>query len=199
MGRSAAVAAALLILATLAACAAPQPRDHHGPSGGPVPAAWDHHPRGDVWTTAALAALDGHARPLVETVPADVAEWCPAYPAAGPERRKGFWVALVSRVAGIESGWRPAVSNPSNRWHGLMQISPATARGYGCRAQTVDGLKSGPANLSCALRIIANTVTRDGVVAAGGGGIAADWGPFSRTAKREEIRAFTRAHPACRT
>ena len=209
MGRSAAIAAALLFSAALAACAAPSvdaagvarvapaPRPQDGPAGGP-PAAWDHHARGTIWTAAALDALDDHAAPLVAMVPADVTDWCPAYPAAGRERRKAFWVALVSAMSGMESGWRPAVSNPTNRWHGLMQISPETARGHGCRATTAEALKSGPANLRCGLRIITRTVTRDAVVARGGGGVAADWGPFSRPAQREKLRAFTRTHPACR-
>jgi hypothetical protein len=41
------------------------------------------------------------------------------------------------------------------------------------------------------------TVPRDGVVAANGGGIAADWGPFHQAAKREEMRTWVRAQPYC--
>ena len=160
-------------------------------------AAWDAHPRGEVWTDAALDALDTHASALVETVPEDVETWCPAYPESGEEERKAFWVGLVSALAGHESTWRPAVSGGGGRWHGLLQISPATARGYGCNATSADALKNGPANLSCGLRIMAVTVPRDNVVSAGAGGVAADWGPFHQRTKREAMRAFTRAQPYC--
>ena len=83
------------------------------------------------------------------------------------------------------------------RWFGLVQISPATARGYGCDARSGEALKDGSANLSCAIRIWAETVPRDGVVSAGGGGIAADWGPMVQTRKREDMRAWVRQQDYC--
>ena len=187
---------AVFVLGALSACAAPNLTQ--APAAPLVPA-WDDHPRGEVWTDAALRALDTHASGLIEIVPDDVASWCPAYEEADAERRKAFWIALVSVMSGHESGWRPAVSSPNGRWHGLMQISPATAVGYGCQATSAEALRTGPANLACGLRIIAATVARDGVVAAGGGGVAADWGPFSRAKQREHMRAFTRAQPSCRS
>jgi hypothetical protein len=79
----------------------------------------------------------------------------------------------------------------------LLQISPATARHYGCNARTAEALQDGAANLACAIRIMSVTVPRDGVVAANGRGIAADWGPFHQSAKREEMRSWVRAQPYC--
>jgi len=61
-----------------------------------------------------------------------------------------------------------------------------------CRPET------GEANLSCAIRIMAHTVPRDGVVAAGGGGVAADWGPFNVAVKRADMADWTRAQSYCR-
>ena len=84
------------------------------------------------------------------------------------------------------------------QWHGLLQISPATARGYGCNAGTAGALKDGGANLSCGLRIMAVTVPRDGVISAGMRGVAADWGPFHQASKRADIQAITRNSSVCR-
>lgn len=163
-----------------------------------LPAArWDQQPQAAVWTEAALSALDGPAAPLVALVPKDIDSWCPAYDTASADDRKAFWVALVSSLAKHESTWRPAVSGGEGRWHGLLQISPATARGYGCTAGDANTLKDGALNLRCGLRIMAATVRRDGVIAAGGGGVAADWGPFSQSAKRDDMSAWTRAQPFC--
>ncbi|MBT8408112.1 MAG: transglycosylase SLT domain-containing protein [Alphaproteobacteria bacterium] len=161
-------------------------------------AQWDFKPQGIVWTNAALAALEGHAQPLVKVTPADVTEYCPAYPEASPSRRRAFWVGLISALAGHESTWRPKVSGGDGRWHGLLQISPATAKGYGCRATSAEALKSGPANLSCGLRIMAETVPRDGVISRGRGGIAADWGPFVQQRKRDAMAEWTRGQSYCR-
>ena len=85
------------------------------------------------------------------------------------------------------------------RWFGLVQISPATARGYGCQARSGEALTNGPANLRCALRIWSNTVPRDGVISAGGGGIAADWGPMVMRSKREDMRDWVSQQPYCQS
>ncbi len=165
-------------------------------SSRPV-AAWDDMPDGPRWTEAVLSALEGPGLPLVTNVPTDVAEFCPAFAASGPAERSAFWVSFLSVLAGQESTWRQDVSGGNGRWHGLLQISPATARGYGCEATTADGLKSGPANLRCGVRIMATTVARDGVIAAGKGGVAADWGPLQRGPQREKIADFTRRQSYC--
>lgn len=161
-------------------------------------AAWDHKPEAARWTGAVLDALDGPGVALIEEVPVDAAQFCPAFPEADREDRKAFWVGFLSALAGEESTWRPDVSGGGGRWHGLLQISPATAEGYGCDADTASALRSGPANLRCAVRIMGTTVARDGVIAEGGGGVAADWGPLRRSAQATEIAAFTRSQGYCR-
>ncbi len=160
-------------------------------------ARWDHKPQAEAWTGAVLGALEGPGAPLVDLVPADFETWCPGYATATEEERKAFWVGLLSALAKHESTWRPEVSGGGGRWHGLLQISPGTARGYGCRAQTAAALKDGVANLQCAVRIMGRTVTRDRVIAAGGRGVAADWGPFHFGAKRADMQAWTRVQPYC--
>lgn len=158
---------------------------------------WDFHPEGSAWTEASLRALGGHGVALVALTPRDIATWCPAYPDAGPEQRKAFWVGLASALAEYESTWNPRAIGGGGRWFGLLQISPATARGYGCAAGSGEALLDGPANLSCAIRIWAETVPRDGVVA-DGGGVAADWGPMTRSGPRTDMAAWTRSQSYCR-
>jgi len=190
--RPAAIAALMLMTACATGQVAPEP------SATSLPVArWDHKPEGTEWTKAALGALDEHAAPLVSLVPADFVAWCPGYATASEAERKAFWVGLVSALAKHESTWRPGVSGGDGRWHGLLQISPATARGYGCSAGSAEALKSGTANLSCGLRIMAATVPRDGVIAKGGRGVAADWGPFHQSSKRSDMAAWTRVQPYC--
>ncbi len=190
----------LALALTLLACSPsdPEPPIAETMSSALPVARWDHRPEAERWTRATLDALSGTGTPLVELVPADIDTWCPAYPIAWERERLSFWVGLLSSLAYHESTWRPEASGGDGRWHGLLQISPATARGYGCEAQSADALKNGSANLRCAIRIMAVTVPRDGVIARYGGGVAADWGPFHQASKREEMIASTRALPTCR-
>ncbi|MEX3015653.1 transglycosylase SLT domain-containing protein [Gymnodinialimonas hymeniacidonis] len=158
---------------------------------------WDHRPEAGEWTRTAFTALETHAAILPTLVPNDIAEWCPAYPDATQDERQLFWTGLLSALARHESTWNPQAVGGGGRWFGLVQISPATARHYACQATSGSALQNGSANISCALRIWAQTVPRDGVVAAGRGGIAADWGPFVQANKREEMRAWISSQPYC--
>jgi hypothetical protein len=187
-------AAALLALLLPAACNSMEARN--GVSEVPV-ARWDFRPEGRQWTEASVAALASYGRPLVNIVPRDIEAWCPGYEDATEAERKAFWVGLLSSLAKHESTWRPEAAGGGGQWFGLLQISPATARHYGCEARTGEALKDGAANLACAIRIMSVTVPRDGVVAANGGGIAADWGPFHQATKREEMRNWVRSQPYC--
>lgn len=162
-----------------------------------VPMRWDFHPEADRWTRASFAALSAHGTTLAQTVPADIETWCPAYPDATETERQAFWAGLLSTLAKHESTWNPQAVGGGGRWFGLVQIAPATARGYGCAARSGEALKDGAANLSCAIRIMAVTVPRDGVVSAGRGGVAADWGPFWSARKHSDMVAWTRAQPYC--
>lgn len=159
---------------------------------------WDHRADAALLTRSALSALKTHGAPLVRSVPRDIASWCPAYAAADDARRRAFWVGFLSALAKHESMFDPRAVGGGGRWHGLLQIGPATARGYKCRAGTAEALRHGPDNLSCAIRILARTVLRDGVVAEGRRGAAADWGPLGRADKREEMQHWLRAQSYCK-
>lgn len=159
---------------------------------------WEHRRDAALFTHAALSALKAHGAPLVMAVPRDMAAWCPAYAQGDGTRRRAFWVGFLSALAKHESTYDPGAVGGGGRWYGLLQILPATARGYGCRATSGAALRHGPENLSCAIRIMARTVPRDGVIAAGGRGVAADWGPLNNAAKRADMQHWLRAQSYCR-
>lgn len=158
---------------------------------------WDHAPEADIWTATTWTALGDHGQALVNTMPADIATWCPAYPQANEAGRKAFWTGLLSTLAKHESTWNPRAVGGGGLWYGLVQIAPATARDYGCAAGSGEALKDGAANLSCAVRIMNVTVPRDGVVSQGMRGVAADWGPFHNASKRDDMINWMRAQPYC--
>ncbi len=161
------------------------------------PMRWDHRPGSDDWTVSALQALRSHGSVLPSMVPADIETWCPGYSEASLEDREAFWVGLISALAKHESTWNPAAVGGGGLWFGLVQIAPPTANGYGCRARSGAALKDGSDNVSCAIRIMAHTVPRDGVVSRGMRGVAADWGPFHSAQKRADMIEWTRAQPFC--
>lgn len=164
-------------------------------------ARWDFRPEGRLWTRTTLEALKGHGRSLLELVPRDMADWCPAYEDADLDQRAAFWNGFLSALAKHESTWRPRAVGGGGKWYGLTQILPATARGYKCRVGTGAELKNGSANLSCAVRIMTFTVNRDNAVArkANGrlGGVAADWGPMVNAKKRREMAGWLRQQSYC--
>ena len=164
-------------------------------------AAWGQKPGTAIWTRAALSALQGHAAPLAQTVPRDIADWCPAYPQADAAQRRAFWVGFASALARHESGLRAGAVGGGGLYHGLLQILPATAKGHGCDARSAAALQNGAANLSCGLRIMARTVARDGVIATQSGrwrGVAADWGPIRDAAKRKQMQSWLGQQSYCR-
>jgi hypothetical protein len=160
---------------------------------------WQHKAGNALWTRAALSALKSHGKPLVDLVPADIDSWCPAYRTGGDVQRRAFWVGFLSALAKHESTYKAQAVGGGGRWYGLLQILPATARGYKCNAGSGEGLKSGAANLSCAVRIMARTVPRDGVIhGPGGRGVAADWGPMRSARKRSDMAGWLKKQAYCK-
>lgn len=172
------------------------------PEGGRLPRArWEHRAEGALWTRVALAAVTTHGAALIATVPGDIAEWCPAYPVNGAGDRAAFWAGLLSALSRHESHWRPQAVGGGGRWFGLLQIFPPTAAFHDCRAETGEDLKAAPANLNCAVRIMAGTVPRDGAIAGldtRWRGVAADWGPVRDEGKRRDMQRYTLRQSYCR-
>ncbi len=165
----------------------------------PVPQAlWDHRAESDEWSRAAIDALRDHGEELVESTPRDVGRFCPGYGAADEAERRAFWVGFLSALAKYESTWKPRAVGGGGQWYGLLQILPATAREFGCRARSGSALLDGAANLSCAIRIMAETVPRDNAIHGDGSeGVSADWAPLKSDPKRAEIRGWLSARDYC--
>lgn len=161
--------------------------------------AWDHRPEAADWTRATLAAVASHDAVLALRVPGDIGAWCPGYKTAGLADRRAFWAGLISTVGRYESHWNPAAVGGGGRYIGVMQISPRSAKNYGCQATSKAALKDGAANLTCAVEILANQVERDAVVAGdkGNRGIGRDWGPLRKTDNRRAMAAWTRSQGYC--
>lgn len=195
MPKSAALAA--LAALTLSACVQGTPPET---SGAALPLMqWDHQPEGDEWTAAALQEVALYDSALAGTVPDDVAAWCPGYATASLQDRRAFWVGMFSALAKHESTWNERAAGGGGRWIGLTQISPDTARNYGCEAQSAEALKDGAQNLACAVRIAAHQVGRDDLVAGPGNrGLGRDWMPFRKAAKREDMEAWISEQAYCR-
>lgn len=188
----------LLAAAVLAACQT-LPQAEVPPEAEPeIVARWNHRAESADWNAAALQALHTDGAAMLTLSPRDAETFCPGYSAADAEGRATFWVAFMSGLARYESGHRPEAAGAGGRYQGLLQISPATARFHGCEISNPRGLYDGATNLACAVRIATRAVLRDGVVASGRGGMAADWPPLRDPAKRSDIAAFTRNVAACR-
>ncbi len=158
---------------------------------------WDHRAEATQWTEATMEALRNEGAPLLSEIPQDISTWCPGYATASEDDRAAFWAGLFSALARHESTWNPAAVGGGGRWFGLVQIAPATARGHGCDASSGSALQDGTANLECAVRIATSAVMRDGVVATGRGGLAADWGPFTNSEKRAQMARWVSSQSYC--
>lgn len=186
---------AVCVALTLAACAGTG-ISREAPAPTPV-MRWDHRPEASLWTEASLDALQSHGAVLPTFVPGDIETWCPDYSENGPAERQMFWSGLLSALAKHESTWNPGAVGGGGRWYGLVQIAPATARLYGCRATTGSGLKDGADNLSCAVRIMAGRVARGTATSDRVRGVTTDWGPMHSADKRAEMRSWISQQPYC--
>ncbi len=173
----------------------PQARDQFVPR-----TRWDANGGSKIWTRTAMAAVGAEGAGLDSVIPRDIATWCPAYAENSPELRSAFWVGMMSALSKHESTYNPRAVGGGGRWFGLLQIFPDTARRYGCRATTGEGLKNPVDNLSCAARIMAVTVKRDRAVALRDSrwrGVAADWGPMTKPSKISEMSNWTARQSYC--
>ena len=164
-------------------------------------ARWEHRRNGELWTRVALAAINTHGSALLDVVPRDIDEWCPAYADNDAGERAAFWAALLSTLSRYESTWNPGAVGGGGRWFGLLQIYPPTAEFRDCRVQSGEGLKHGPSNLNCAVRIMAVTVPRDNAISVKDGrwrGVAADWGPIRNDWMRRDMQRYTKRQTYCR-
>ena len=159
---------------------------------------WDHRPNAAVWTAATRQALRDHGRSLVDSVPRDIDEWCPAYRGAPAHQRELFWTGLFSALSKHESTYDAKAVGGGGLYHGLVQISPKSARWHECEATSGEALRHGPSNLRCAVRMLAQTSSRLNGAAKGVAAMARDWGPMHSGKKRADMKAWVREQAYCR-
>ena len=161
------------------------------------PMRWQHASGSDAWTRATLAALEREGVGMMSRVPHDIQTYCPKYAELGQTGRKAFWAGLLSALAKHESTYNPRASGGGGRWLGLMQIAPATWRGYGCSGHITNGAD----NMACAVKIMSYQVGRDNAVARDGSGgwrgVARDWAPMRSSSKRADIAEWTSNQSYC--
>lgn len=196
-------ALSLAALALLAACSTtptdtvdPQVRAQELALTQAPPMRWGDRSGSDEWTRATMQALEREGVTMLSNVPQDIAEFCPNYSQLAPTGRKAFWAGLLSAVARHESTFNPRAAGGGGRWLGLMQIAPATWRGYDCTGD----IRNGADNMSCAVRIMSTQVAKDNAVARDDGGwrgVARDWAPMRSSAKRADIAAWTSSQSYC--
>ena len=165
-------------------------------------ARWERRRDGHLWTRVAMSAVRTHGRALIETVPRDIGEWCPAYADQDDAGRAKFWTAFLSTLSRYESTFDPRAVGGGGLWFGLLQIYPQTADFRKCRVRSGEGLKHGPSNLNCAIRIMAITVPRDGAISLKENrwkGVAADWGPIRNDWMRRDMQRYTKRQNFCRS
>ena len=164
-------------------------------------ARWEFRRNGPLWTRVALSAVSSHGAALLDVVPEDIEDWCPAYAENGPDQRAAFWAAFLSTLARYESTWNPRAVGGGGLWYGLLQIYPQTAAFRDCRVQSGDALMHAASNLNCAVRIMAVTVPRDRAISVQDTrwrGVAADWGPIRTPWMRRDMQRYTRQQTYCR-
>lgn len=177
-----------------------------------VRALWDDRiESGHKWTLFTIDALKNYGADLIESVPADIENFCPNYKTLNISSRMEFWVNLVSAIAAAESRFNPKVFYVetmlnSNGEHvvsrGLLQLSLESVRYYGCPIKTDADLEDPRKNIECGVRILNRWIPSDGVMSAqsksGWLGGARYWSvlrPYSN--KFGTIRKLMRTSRAC--
>lgn len=180
----------LFVLAILAGCTtappAPAPLPAETPAATPAPPALPPEPADEIyaippgdwnnieWTRMAIMGVADLGVDLLLSTPADVQEFCPAYPGFGASKRARFWALLLSAMARLESGFKPGTSYKEDFQdstgaavisRGLLQISKESANGYGCAISDAQQLHDVETNIRCAVRILNRWVPKDGRIA----------------------------------
>lgn len=126
--------------------------------------------QGAAYTAYARDAIAGEpGATLLDTTPADVGAFCPAYGLLDRTGRVAFWVALISAMAEKESDFNPAAKHTEDFSdsqgavvsRGLLQISRESTKHYGCEFSNDDELHDAHKNLECGVRVLAKLVSRD--------------------------------------
>jgi len=135
---------------------------------------WENAGKPTQWTQHVNAELKRIGSPLLKSVPADIALFCPNYPNLELQQKQSFWVYLLSAMTEKESGHNPSVQyvesfrdRHGNRIvsRGLLQLSIESANGYKCGFNNPQELHDPLRNLSCGIVILSRWVEKDNRIA----------------------------------
>ena len=166
-----------------------------------IPMNWDRkHKDYKKWTNYAYDAVTDYGKDLLASRPRDIATFCPNYNNLGEERKKMFWMHLISSMTQFESGFKPETKFKESFKdrngdyiisRGLLQLSIESARSYECNLRNAQDLHSAQRNLECGVRIINRWVRRDGRVA---GKVEGKWRGGARYWSVLRKRSSSRSH-----
>lgn len=143
---------------------------------------------------------------LLNTLPRDIAQYCPNYSQLTASQKINFWATLMTEVVKPESNYNTnatyteSFSNSSGQRvvsTGLFQLSLESSRGYGCPMNSQADLMDPDKNIMCAVTIMNRWVPRDNAIAQGGRnnpGGARYWSVFRRASTRNTFQQATQAY-----
>lgn len=162
-----------------------------------------------------LEPVIGADHPLAASTPADIGNFCPAYPRLAADDRALVWRTMLAAMARPESNFQAAEPywEVGQRQYsiGLLQLSLADEAGYRCGLRTEVDLTRPEVNLSCGTRIMTRLIARDGRVGGDPAHLALGGARYWSTLRerqttppgappadaRDEIIASVRALPFC--
>lgn len=165
-----------ILVLGLFACAKPRPTPQ--PSFAAV-ATTTASGNSSAWAEATVRALQSEGAVLVDTVPADIAKFCPAYEGAAKAQRQAFWTGLFSHLARYPIAGDSLVA---------------------CSDLDTSGLTVEQAGMSCTVRTVARNVVQDGALIGGKKGwlgMARDWLPLRDKAVQSGVANWTASQPYC--
>lgn len=147
---------------------------------------------------------------LINSNPADVAEYCPNYSQLNRNQKINMWATLMTEMVRFESNYNPTTTyrEPFNDSRGrpvissgLFQISLESSQGYGCPMRTQNDLFNPDRNIMCSVQIMSRLVQRDNRIGGGSSGNrggARYWAVLrnSRPVQRRAIISATRNYCA---
>lgn len=173
------------------------------------------HTDSENWTAHVLAALPEHGKEMLTVTPKDYKTFCPNLSRLTLEQRIEFYAHLLSIMVKRESTFKPnatydeTTTKPSLKGvisRGLLQISVASAKSYGCEVEETKDLHDPLINLTCGIKILNRWIgERDHQIAGMTGG---NWRGGARywavlrdlkgKSSYAEIKSYTRALPICK-
>jgi hypothetical protein len=143
------------------------------------------------WTVLAKESLDKLGADLIENTPKDVVDFCPNYFNLDDEKKKIFWIHLMSSISKRESDFDPMATSDESQYQasltaisrGLLQISYKSARSSryksrGCTPSKATDLNDPQVNMECGVAIF-SYLSKDGCISCKKGkswkGIARYW------------------------